>query len=144
MNKSKMSLALKRKGGSFTGLFQFVLIVMLLFLSFGMLTTANAAGSPSGNLTVTLWGIQSDLRSQRAALERYQEEYPNVNITIRQGDAGVSYADAKILIAGGTMADVFVPGIWNYNEMIRDGVLMDLEPYIQRDNLTLTDFNETS
>lgn len=143
MYKSNSSLkSLKKKDRFFIRWTPIMLITMLACLSFGFLPTVDAAKS-SGNLTVTLWGNQEDLRSQRTAIERYQKEFPNVKLTIQQGDAGVSYAAAKVLIAGGTMADVFVPGIWNYNEMIRDGVLMDLEPYIKRDQFNLTDFNET-
>ena len=121
-----------------------LIIVSLLVIGLPVSWVVEASETPSGRITVSIWGNQTDLQSQRTALETYQREYPDVEITIIEGDAGVSYPTTKILIAGGTMADVFVPGIWNYNGMIRDGILVDLEPYIERDQLALADFNAST
>ena len=96
-----------------------LIIVSLLVIGLPVSWVVEASETPSGRITVSIWGNQTDLQSQRTALETYQREYPDVEITIIEGDAGVSYPTTKILIAGGTMADVFVPCIWNYNGMIR-------------------------
>ncbi len=104
---------------------------------------ATVAAPPAGNLSVAVWGGPPDIQSLKDAVNRYQKQFPQVHITLRFGSnaCGVSYADCKTLIAGGTMPDVFVPGIWNYNAMVNDNVLTDLGPYIARDRLSLSDFN---
>jgi len=113
----------------------------------GLVDVARAADpraqTPAGSLSVAIWGGPPDIQSLKDAVNRYQKQYPQVHITLRYGAnaCGVSYADCKTLIAGGTMPDVFVPGIWNYNAMVDGGVLTDLGPYIARDKVSLSAFN---
>lgn len=105
------------------------------------LTSHGQEAPAEGRISITLWGNKQDVDSQRAAVAKYQELFPQVEIEVTEGGCGVAYADCKTLIAGGTMPDVFPPGIWNYNAMVNDDVVEDLEPYIQRDRLNLGDFN---
>lgn len=106
--------------------------------------TAAQADPPEGSLKVIVWGNAQDIDSQTTAVNKYMELFPQVKVEISQGDCGASFPDCKTLIAGGTMADVFVPGIWNYNAMVNQSVLEDIEPYIQRDALDLASFNPKS
>ncbi len=106
--------------------------------------TAAQANPPEGSLKVIVWGNAQDIDSQTTAVNKYMELFPQVKVEISQGDCGASFPDCKTLIAGGTMADVFVPGIWNYNAMVNQSVLEDIEPYIQRDALDLAGFNPKS
>lgn len=105
---------------------------------------AAQADPPEGSLKAIVWGNAQDIDSQTTAVNKYMELYPQVKVEITQGDCGVSFPACKTLIAGGTMPDVFVPGIWGYNGMVNQSVLEDLEPYIQRDALAVTDFNPKS
>ena len=90
-----------------------------------------------------MWGGPPDIDTYEAAIARYMGLYPDVEIElIDAAGRGASYAACKTLIAGGTMADVFVPGSWNYNAMANDGVLEDLGPLIEADmDLDLSDFH---
>lgn len=100
--------------------------------------------SPKGSLNVIVWGNAQDVDSQTTAVNKYMELFPRVKVAITQGDCGVSFPACKTLIAGGTMPDVFVPGIWDYNAMVNQDVVEDIEPYVQRDGLSLGDFNPKS
>lgn len=95
----------------------------------------------SGKLSVSVWGNKQDVASQQAAMNKFQQLHPGVKINLTQGDCGVDFAACKTLIAGGTMPDVIVPGIWNYNAMVDANVLEGLDAYIERDKLNLADFN---
>jgi multiple sugar transport system substrate-binding protein len=121
-----------------------VLAVLLpvLLLTLGAATVAQDAG-PSGQLTVFMWGGPPDIDTYEAAIANYREAFPDVEIElVDAAGCGASYAACKTLIAGGTMADVFVPGSWNYNAMANDGVLEDLTPLIESDpDLALEDFH---
>ena len=90
-----------------------------------------------------MWGGPPDIDTYEAAIANYREAFPDVEIElVDAAGCGASYAACKTLIAGGTMADVFVPGSWNYNAMANDGVLEDLTPLIESDpDLALEDFH---
>ncbi len=94
----------------------------------------------SGQLTFAVWGNEQDVNTLKSVAAAYQKLNPQVTIKVVQSDCGPSYAECKKLIAGGNMPDVIVPGIWNYNAMVDDGVLMNLQPYIKRDALDVKAF----
>ena len=96
---------------------------------------------PEGSLKVIVWGNAQDIDSQTTAVKKYMALFPQVKVEITQGDCGVSFPACKTLIAGGSMPDVFVPGIWGYNATVDQNVVEDIEPYIQQDGLAMTDFN---
>jgi multiple sugar transport system substrate-binding protein len=97
-----------------------------------------------GSLDVIVWGNAQDVDSQTNAVNLYVEQFPQVKVTVTAGDCGVNFPACKTLIAGGTMADIIVPGIWNYNAMVDAGVLEGIESYIEADGLSLSDFNDKS
>jgi multiple sugar transport system substrate-binding protein len=103
------------------------------------------ASPPAGKLTVTVWGAQTDLTSLKAGISMYEKAFPQVKITLNEGgdECGVDEAACKPLIAAGTMPDIFVPGIWDYNSMVDSGILTDVTPLIARDKFNLGDFNQT-
>ena len=118
-------------------------LVAILLLSMALIAPTAAQDGPSGQLTVFMWGGPPDIDTYEAAIARYMDEFPGVEIELLDAaGCGASYAACKTQIAGGTMADVFVPGSWNYNAMANDGVLEDLGPYIDADpDLDLADFH---
>jgi multiple sugar transport system substrate-binding protein len=95
---------------------------------------------PAGKLSVTIWGSKQDVDEVRAVIQGYQDSFPDVALDIQESGCGADYAACKTLIAGGGMADVFVPGDWLVPAMLQDGVLLVLDPYIERDALDLNDF----
>jgi multiple sugar transport system substrate-binding protein len=101
------------------------------------------ASAPSGTLSVAIWGDTVDYKTLHTAINKYMTLYPAVKVTVREGNCGADYAACKTLIAGGTMPDVFVPGIWNYNAMVDAGVLTDLTPYMKSGDFNLGDYNST-
>ena len=94
----------------------------------------------SGDLTFAVWGNEQDVGTLKSVAAAFQKKNPKVSIKIILSDCGPSYAECKKLIAGGSMPDVIVPGIWNYNSMVDDAVLANLEPYIKHDGLNVKDF----
>ena len=112
--------------------------------TFARWRTLAQSDPPEGSLSISFWGNSQDVDSQTNAVNKYMELFPQVKVEVAQGDCGVSFPACKTLIAGGTMPDVFVPGIWAYNGMVNQGVLEGIEPYIQRDGLNVADFNPKS
>jgi multiple sugar transport system substrate-binding protein len=106
----------------------------------GTRSNARAQEAPSGKLSVGIWGTQQDVDSVRDLIADYERNFPEVTLDIQEGGCGSSYAECKTLIAGGTMFDVVVPGSWAIQAMIQDGVLAELDPYVQEEGINLADF----
>ncbi|MCL6430132.1 MAG: extracellular solute-binding protein [Anaerolineae bacterium] len=102
--------------------------------------TPTEAPRLAGKLSVMIWGSKQDVDEVRAVISGYQSRFPEVTLDIQEGGCGPDYAACKTLIAGGSMVDVFVPGNWVNQSMIRDRVLLELDPFIDRDGLNLDDF----
>ena len=97
-------------------------------------------GDSSKNLRVMLWGNSTDIASIKAPAAAFEKAHPDIKITWETGDCGVDYAACKTLIAGKNMPDVVVPGSWNYFDMVNDGVIADLGPFVKKSGLNLGDF----
>ncbi|MCL6430131.1 MAG: extracellular solute-binding protein [Anaerolineae bacterium] len=102
--------------------------------------TPTEAPELSGKLSVMIWGSKQDIDEVRAVIAGYESRFPDVTLDIQEGGCGVDYGACKTLIAGGAMPDVFVPGDWLIPAMSQDGVLLVLDPYIDRDGVNLDDF----
>lgn len=103
--------------------------------------SSSSSGQGDNTLTVSAWGVATDTQSIKDAIAQFQKENPTIKVTVRAGDCGVSFPACKTLIAGRTMPDLFVPGIWNYNAMVNSGVLENLEASMDRDKVSTSDFN---
>jgi multiple sugar transport system substrate-binding protein len=94
----------------------------------------------SGSLTISIWGVNEDIASIKAAAAGFQKANPGAKLTFRVGDCGADYTACKTLIAGKNMSDVLVTGTWNYNQMVNDGVLLDLNDRLAKDGISASDF----
>lgn len=97
---------------------------------------------PSGKITVQIWGGPPDIDSLKAAFADFNKIYPQITIDVQVPNTacGVDFPTCKTLQATGSMPDVFVPGIWTYNELVNSGLVENLTSYMQRDGVALTDY----
>lgn len=102
-----------------------------------------AANTPSDTLRVGIWGVNSDIDSIKEAAAGFLEANPGIKVKFETGDCGPDYAACKTLIAGKNMPDVIVAGSWNYFDMVKDGVLTDLSPYLADQGVDTADFTPT-
>lgn len=128
---------MSRKPATLVRLIVVVMMLASLAVAFG---PAAAQEEPSGTLSVAIWGSKQDIDSVQAVIAAYEEAFPNVVIDVQENACGENYAACKTLIAGGSMFDVFVPGNWSIQGMIQDGVVENLEPYIEASGLDKDDF----
>jgi multiple sugar transport system substrate-binding protein len=91
----------------------------------------------TGKLTLSLRGAASSLALDEQAIAKFKELNPGVEVETQTGSCGFDYASCKTLIAGGTMADAFMPGNWTIQEMIQDGVVTPLDPLIEAAGFSL-------
>lgn len=103
-------------------------------------STPSSDSSSSTTLRVGIWGVNSDIKSIKDAAKGFQAANPNIELKFETGDCGADYAACKTLIAGKNMPDVVVAGSWNYFDMVRDGVLSDLTPTLDKKGVSADDF----
>lgn len=108
----------------------------------GSRTEADAE-SISGEITFSFWGIPEEVAVQEAITEEFNKLYPNIKVNLDHV-SGVADFNTTILtrISGGTAPDVFYMGEVMSPIYADKGVVEDLLPYAQRDNIALDDYWE--
>jgi len=103
-------------------------------------TTGKASSGTTQKLDISVWGVNEDIDSIKAAAAGFQKANPAATLNFRVGDCGADYAACKTMIAGKNMSDVVVTGSWNYNQMVNDGVLLDITDRLTADGISTDKF----
>lgn len=84
------------------------------------------------------WDSARGLEPERKIIERFEQQHPNIKISLEPCPQG--YEDRVIVsLAGGKPPDVFL--WWNYPRLMELGALEDLKPYLDSDTtIALEDF----
>lgn len=121
----------------------YVRISVLSLLSLAALalmpTGPSAAVAEQTTISLGIWGAQVDVDNITNQVARYEELNPHVDVEIVRitGDMIQGYLTR---IAGGVAPDVMYPGNWFLGEFAEQGFWLNLEPFIERDGLDLTQF----
>lgn len=102
--------------------------------------TDASPGEKSNTLTISVWGVNEDMDSIKAAAKGFEQANPSIKLKFNKSDCGADYAVCKTLIAGRNMSDVLITGSWNFNQMANDGVLADLTDKMAADGVKNSDF----
>jgi multiple sugar transport system substrate-binding protein len=105
---------------------------------------ANQPSAEKVDLTFSVWGDPEELAILQEIADDFTKENPNVNITVNVSDWDTYWDKLQTQLAAGTPPDVFAMDAPLYPDYQSRGVLLNLQPYIQRDNFDLSDFYETS
>ena len=133
----------------------FLLIAVMLFSACAPAATTQEPAAmqptspeqPSGEkveLTFSVWGDPEELAILQEIADDFTKENPNVNITVNVSDCDTYWDKLQTQLAAGTPPDVFAMDAPLYPDYQSRGVLLNIQPYIEKDNFDLTDFYETS
>lgn len=103
-------------------------------------SSGTGADTAPATIRVMLWGNDQDITSIKDAAKGFSTAHPEVTIEWETGDCAVDYAACKTLAAGGNLPDVFVPGTWTYFDAVRDGIVENLTPYLEKSGTSTSDF----
>ena len=95
-------------------------------------STGGDSADGSSTVRVMLWGNDQDISSIKDAAAGFETAHPEITIEWETGDCGVDYATCKTLAAGDTLPDAFVMGTWGYYDAVRDGLIADVTPYLEK------------
>jgi multiple sugar transport system substrate-binding protein len=102
------------------------------------------AGESQVNLTFSVWGDPAELNILQAIADDFTAENPNVKITVNVSDWTTYWDKLQTQLAAGTPPDVFAMDAPLYKDYQSRGVLLSLQPLIDRDSFDLSDYYETS
>lgn len=108
---------------------------------------APAAEDPGGEaveLTFSVWGDPEELQILQEIADAFHEENPNINVTVTVSDWDTYWDKLQTQLAGGTPPDVFAMDAPLYPDYQSRGVLMNLQPLIERDSFDLGGYYEQS
>lgn len=102
-----------------------------------------SAKEESGKMTFAWWGNQ--VRNERTSkiLEMYSEENPGVTFDGQFSEWNDYWNKLATASAGHTMPDIVQMDLQYYDQYVKNGLLLDLTPYIEDGTLNLEDADES-
>lgn len=120
-------------------------LTLFLLLAVGLAACAGAPAAPSdtGSATVTwaMWGSPAEIATHQSVADQYMAENPDINIEILAEPWSDYFTKMQALWAGGDEA--IIPDVlflWPTPRYAAEGVLENLQPYIERDGYDLGDY----
>jgi len=116
-------------------------LLALALTSCGGEKSAASSGAKSGGKAVTiryqLWD-SAQLPAYEAAAKVFMEKNPNIKIEISQLGWDDYWTGLQTEMVGGTAGDVFTDHLAKYIDFASKNQLVDLKPYIERDNVDMS------
>ncbi|MBM4086699.1 MAG: sugar ABC transporter substrate-binding protein [Planctomycetes bacterium] len=100
--------------------------------------SSRRAGAAKTILKFSIWGTPSQVQVEQLVVDAFEALHPDVKVDIIHIPS--RYPDKVMTMAvGGTAPDVMMMEITSYPAFAQKGALLNLEPFIQRDNLDFAD-----
>jgi multiple sugar transport system substrate-binding protein len=93
---------------------------------------------PEVTITYAIWGDPAELKSQQAIVDSFQAANPKITVDVSVSDWDAYWDKVQTGIAGGAAPDVFAMDGPLFPDYQSRGVLLDLKPFIDRDDYDLT------
>ena len=103
----------------------------------------DAKKEDSGKMTFAWWGNQVRNESTSKILEMYSEENPGVTFDGQFSEWNDYWNKLATASAGHTMPDIVQMDLQYYDQYVKNGLLLDLTPYIEDGTLNLEDADES-
>jgi len=112
-----------------------LVVLVMLVLSVGV-----AAGQDKTEITYMMWGSPEELAVWQKIVDEFQVANPTIKVNVDVSDWTSYWDKLKTLLAGGTPPDVFAMDAPLYPDWQSRGVLLNLQPYIDKDPKALDGF----
>ena len=114
-------------------------------------TTASTAPSPSvstayagpaATIEYSIWGDPTELKNQQAIVDAFHAVEPKITVKVSVSDWDTYWDKLQTGLAGGAAPDVFAMDGPLFPDYASRDVLLDLTPYVQKENYPLTSLND--
>jgi multiple sugar transport system substrate-binding protein len=99
----------------------------------GLVFTLFAFAFAQTEITYMAWGSPAELEVWQTIADEFSATHPDIKVTVDISDWGAYFEKLKTLFAGGTPPDVFAMDAPLYLDWQSRGVLMNLQPYIDKE-----------
>ena len=96
------------------------------------------AAAQTAQIEYAIWGDPAELTSQIALVEAFEAAHPDIDVEVTVSDWDAYWDKLNTGFAGGAAPDVFAMDGPLFPDYQSRGVLLDLQPYIERDSFDLT------
>src|SRR5512144_1736608 len=121
-----------------------VLMVASLVLAACGGAPAPAASTGPVEISMMMWGDPAELDVWNQIVADFHQANPSITVKVEVSDWEAYWTKLKTLLAAGTPPDVFAMDAPLYPDYQSRGVLLNIQPYIQKDSFDLTDFYDAS
>lgn len=108
------------------------LLVLAVILSMMLTACGGTAASQKADITMMMWGDPAELDVWNKIVEDFHAANPNINVKVDVSDWDSYWTKLKTLLSGGTPPDVFAMDAPLYLDYQSRGVLLNLQPYLDK------------
>jgi multiple sugar transport system substrate-binding protein len=101
--------------------------------------SATASNGKPVTLKYTLW-VDTQLAAYQACADAFHAQNPNITVDITQLAWGDYWKALTTEMTAGTAPDVFTDSVAYYPDFQANGQIVDLQPYVDRDKVDLTQY----
>jgi len=116
---------------------------LTLFLSVSMMLFYGCEKKNDTGKTVIKymrWADPSELKSTKELMDIFMKENPDIKVEFTTESWGGYWDKLQTQIAAGVGPDVFLIGAYFINDFYNKGIILNLQPFIDRDKIDLNDF----
>jgi multiple sugar transport system substrate-binding protein len=113
-------------------LFALTVLVSLLLVACGGAKTPAPAASAPAEITMMMWGDPAELDVWNQIVADFHQATPNISVKVEVSDWDSYWTKLKTLLSAGTPPDVFAMDAPLYLDYQSRGVLLNLQPYLDK------------
>jgi multiple sugar transport system substrate-binding protein len=117
-------------------------LTLLILLVASMILSACGGGGTNGPVTISymVWGAPEELAVWQQIVDDFQAGNPNIKVNVEVSDWDSYWEKLKTLLAASTPPDVFAMDAPLYLDYQSRGVLLNLQPYLDKSPGMLDEF----
>ena len=108
------------------------LLVLAVIVSLLLTACGGTAASQKADITMMMWGEPAELEVWNKIVEDFHAANPNITVKVDVSDWESYWTKLKTLLSGGTPPDVFAMDAPLYLDYQSRGVLLNLQPYLDK------------
>lgn len=102
----------------------------------------------SGRVTHVIWYVRANMAEQAwqqdIVIPDFEQKHPNIRINLIVAEPDEFDSKMMAMITAGTPPDIWSHwGPSNFQDYVRQGLVANLTPYVEKDNFDLSDFDPT-
>lgn len=109
----------------------------------GVSACSSSGSGSDAKVTLQYWmWDDTQVPAYQQCVDQFEKENPNITVKISQSAWGQYWTNLTTQIAAGSAPDVWVDQVSYYPQFVQDKQIVDIEPYVKKDNIDLSQYVE--